>query len=447
VFTFAMGTDPPWRMEGRVPAAPKRKKPKVAVVSEPSVYLTAAQIAAELGVSMSQAFALMKRMPRLKIGRSVRVSRMDFHRFLSVHTLEPPCGSIDAGKVYWLQCRGTRRSLHTSDRQAAELAAREVQRREADPHYATATEARLKTWVGKVLDAKRTHRSAGTVNMHECKSGHLIRIFGEDARLAVITPETVDSYVKTRLAEDAASYTVQKELVSLVQTLKMAKRAGAYSGDLSVLKPADFSIGYKPRETILLPRDEVKLRAACAPEQWAAVALILGSACRLSEALAVRKEDLNWSRRELRIRGTKTEASDALIPIVDRCGMAKYLREAEPHLPITWARMSKTLPEICEQAKITRVTPNDLRRTAATRLIESGLDAYTVSKITRHTTLTMLKSVYDRASVAAVRKLIDGPGRKASGTKPVQAPSGKPKKSAKRSAKSSTISTGAEGET
>lgn len=38
-------------------------------------------------------------------------------------------------------------------------------------------------------------------------------------------------------------------------------------------------------------------------------------------------------------------------------------------------------------ARVARLTPNDLRRTVATRLIESGVDAYTVAKITRHATL------------------------------------------------------------
>jgi hypothetical protein len=41
----------------------------------------------------------------------------------------------------------------------------------------------------------------------------------------------------------------------------------------------------------------------------------------LSEAFRVQLGDLNWKRREMRIRGTKT-AANAMTPIVDRCGMA-----------------------------------------------------------------------------------------------------------------------------
>lgn len=104
--------------------------------------------------------------------------------------------------------------------------------------------------------------------------------------------------------------------------------------------------------------------------------------------------------------------------------MADYLREAEPHLPLRWERyrtMSRGLPVLCKTAGIPALTPNDLRRTVATRLVESGVDAYTVSKITRHVTLGMLRRVYDRASVAATRALIDGPA-KSTGTPKVHKP-------------------------
>ena len=111
------------------------------------------------------------------------------------------------------------------------------------------------------------------------------------------------------------------------------------------------------------------------------------------------------------MRGTKTATSDAMTPIVERCGMASYLREAEPHLPIKWKHMSKRLPDRCAEAGIEPLPPNGLRRTVATRLIESGVDAYTVAKITRHATLGMLKHVYDRSNTAATHELIHGPPR------------------------------------
>lgn len=319
------------------------------------------------------------------------------------------------GKYWWYQWQGERVSTRCTDQKAAALVFADVQRRSADPTHAASDEARLADWSKRMLAAKDANKAEGTAAMYRVKIGHVLRVFGEDARLSEVTPESVDHYVTTRQEEEASNNTIGKELTALLQTLKLAKRAGAYRGDLSVLKPPDFSIDYKPRERVLSAADEKKLRAVCSPAQWGAIALILGSACRLSEAERVQAGDIDWKRRELRIRGTKTDASDAVIPIVDRCGMADRLREAEPHLPIQWElyrSMSRGLPVLCKAAGIPALTPNDLRRTVATRLVESGVDAYTVSKITRHVTLGMLKRVYDRTSVAATRELIDGPARR-----------------------------------
>lgn len=338
-------------------------------------------------------------------------------------------GLYKRGKFYWYQWRGERKSTKCTDPKAAALVYARAQRNDADPTHATADEARLADWAKKMLAAKVAGKAAGTAHMYRVKAGHVLRIFGEHALLSDITPDSVDGYVTARQAEGASNNTIGKELTAIQQICKAAKRAKAYRGDLSVLRPPDFDVGYEPRERVLTATDEKKLRLACAPEEWAAVALILGSGCRLSEAFRVQPADLNWKRREMRIRGTKTVASDALIPIVDRCGMADYLRQAEPFLPLQWAHMSKRLPERCEAAKIPALTPNDLRRTVATRLIESGIDAYTTAKITRHATLIMLKRVYDRSNTAATRALIDKP----TGTKTVhaakkKAPTASPKK-------------------
>lgn len=312
------------------------------------------------------------------------------------------------GKFWWYQFQGERFSTKCSDKPAAEIVYTKAQRRSADPSYAAADDAKLKDWVAKMLCAKAGGKSAGTLNMYTCKAGHVLRVFGVEAFLREVEPGSVDAYVTTRQGEGASNNTIGKELTTIIQICKAAKRAGEYAGDLSVLRPPDFDINYTPRERTLSVVDEKKLRLAATAEQWAAIALILGTACRLSEAFKVMKADINWDKKEVRIRGTKTDASDATIPLLDKCGMAAYVKEAEPFLPIQWEHMSKRLPDLCRLAEIDELTPNDLRRTAATRLIEAGVNPYTVIKITRHTTLAMLKKVYDRATVAATRELIDG---------------------------------------
>jgi hypothetical protein len=64
------------------------------------------------------------------------------------------------------------------------------------------------------------------VESDRIKVGHLVRVLGMESRLASVDARAVDRYIETRLAEGAARYTIQKELVTLRGTLKVAKRRG-----------------------------------------------------------------------------------------------------------------------------------------------------------------------------------------------------------------------------
>lgn len=335
------------------------------------------------------------------------------------------------GKVWWYQFQGRRLSTGCTDKPAAEAVFAKAQRHAADPLAAAADSATLGEWAVALLKAK-ARAPEGTQHMYRYKAGHVVRVLGADARLADL-PARVDEYVEHRRAEGAADSAIGKELTALSQLLKLAKRRGAFRGDVSQLRPLGFSGKSVARTAVLAEADEPALRAACSPEQWAAVAFILATGARFSEAMRARAADIDWRRREIRIRGTKTAEADALIPIVERCGMAARLAEAEPFLPLTWAHMSMRLPDVCERAKIPRLTPNDLRRTVATRLIESGVDAYTVAKITRHMGVDMLKRVYDRARTETTRAKIDAEQPKPPTPQPRPRGSGPRRKRVRRS--------------
>jgi len=148
------------------------------------------------------------------------------------------------GDVYWAQYRDKRFSLKTTDRKAAEIAFKAYQRREADPAHAAADETTIADRIEKLIATKTANKSAGTAHMYGVKAGHVQRIFGKDAPMSAITPGAVDAYVLQRQQEGASNSTIGKELTTIVQLCKAAKRAGAWAGDITTLKPADFSVDY-----------------------------------------------------------------------------------------------------------------------------------------------------------------------------------------------------------
>jgi hypothetical protein len=57
----------------------------------------------------------------------------------------------------------------------------------------------------------------------------------------------VDQYISGRRSEAVTDHTIAKELVPLRASLKLAKRAGLWFGDLEALFPAGFAPDYRPR--------------------------------------------------------------------------------------------------------------------------------------------------------------------------------------------------------
>lgn len=317
-------------------------------------------------------------------------------------------GFYRRGGIIWLRTdpvTGKPKSTRSKTQRGAEAFLAERERHAADPGYAASHQTTLGEWVQNMMAEKQRSRASETVRFYKPKVGHLIRLFGEDAPLAAITPVTVDQYRDTREEEGAAHYTISKEFTALRQVLKRAKRAGQYGGDLTTLFPLGYGHGYEPRDTVLSVDAEARLRAELSPDRWGCIAFMLATAARLGEATRARREDWDPERRLFHVRGTKTDGSDRLVPALSLT--EGYLLESLEYMPFGWRRMSKDLPEVCARLGLPKVTPNDLRRTAATRLIEAGVDPYLVAKITGHASLKMLRDVYDRSSPEAWRAAIE----------------------------------------
>ncbi len=61
-----------------------------------------------------------------------------------------------------------------------------------------------------------------------------------------------------------------------------------------------------------------------------------------------------------------------------------------------WPNVRRDLAAACKRAGISRVSPNDLRRTFASWLKQAGVDSMTVAKLLGHTSSRMVELVYGR---------------------------------------------------
>lgn len=281
----------------------------------------------------------------------------------------------------------------------------------SDPRYATASKATLGEWCIATLEFKSARSSKETVRFYTQKLGHFRRLWGDDLPMIEIVPNLCDSYVAERRDDGATDHTIVKEFSCLTQILKLARRAGAYPHDIAALKPLDVAPHYVPRERTLSV-DEVKMLLKFSSRRLRTfVELTVGLATRLSETLRLQPDDIDLDASEVRIRGTKTEASAGVIPILRP--MRSLLEDALPHLPLAvnergqYVNVRRDLDAACQRAGIERCTPNDLRRTHGTLLKEAGVDNDFIRRMLRHTTTRMVEFVYAKPKAAAIAANID----------------------------------------
>jgi integrase len=321
-------------------------------------------------------------------------------------------GFYKRGDTWWIRTDpvdGQRRSTGCRDLEAARRWRIARERIAADPAHAGALVAELGAWIGKFLDVKERDSSTETVGYYEDKLGHFVRVWSAECKLVTIDADKVDAYVKNRREDGMVSDpTISKEVAALVQVLKLAKRSKAYGGDLETLRPPGL-VSTSEARTRALSRDEVAAVRAKASEQCSAfVAVCVALGCRRSEAGRLQPADVDLERGRVFIQGTKTLEAARWVPILSP--FRALLEEALPHLPLrteALTSMNHELSKACVRAGVAHASPNDLRRTHATWLLEAGVDRDVIRRLLGHTTTRLVDQVYGRPSPEALALLAE----------------------------------------
>ena len=316
----------------------------------------------------------------------------------------------------WFYENGRRitRSTKCRDRAAADRVARQWERDAADPDHAAARTATLTDALQLLLrldeeEVKAGRRSADTVEFHRTKAGHLVRVFETDENeqhvpfpLARLRAFDVDGYISRRRSEGAAATTISKELVVLRKSLRLAIRAGLWRGRVDEVIPVAFSPGYEPRKRALTAEELKKLLAELLPDRAARVAFIVATSACWRETELARRSDVGEGLTTVLLRGTKRKTRFRTVPIVSPAQQS-LLEYALEHAKGTgdalfqpWGNVRRDLADACEDAKIERCSPNDLRRTFASWQVEAGVPLFPIAQAMGHKDTRMLERVYGR---------------------------------------------------
>jgi integrase len=329
---------------------------------------------------------------------------------------------------YWTDQQGApqRRSLRTKDRTVAAARLRQLELAATDPAtYSGQT-------LGAALDdlwAAMATGPAATVKSYQQKARHLERLLDAGTTLSSITRDVVIDYSKKRLDEGAHPHTLHKEAVVLRQALKEAAARRKWVGDPRSVVPA-ISTQYKPRDNWLEPERAERLLFELEPHRrlWVLIAIFGG--LRSSEVEGLRWKHVDLKKRVLMVPGSKTAGSWRSIPMHEAIALAFHVvGRGQPDAPVVepWGNVRRDLraalaradgvpfrkpgPPKAGQTKPVRnlpaLSPNDLRRTFASWLVQAGVPLKVVAKLLGHATTRMVDQVYGHIADAGLRTAVD----------------------------------------
>lgn len=256
-----------------------------------------------------------------------------------------------------------------------------------------------------LLSRGLSDNSEGTRHCYLARAGHLVRLLGA-VPLTSLHLDQVQAYLDTRVAEGAARETIRKEVCVIRRALDLAHRRGIPGPAAGDVLPR-FRTRYVPRKLWLTPEQVAYLAAQLSPLRRVWLYVVVYTGARLSELIRLDWQDVNFASGQAHVRGRKTVQSDRFVPLHPR--LLALLSENRRHrgpLLASWPNVRRDLAAACKRAGVPKVTPNDLRRTFASWLVQAGESSYVVSQLLGHSSSQMVEKVYGRLAQQTLRDAV-----------------------------------------
>jgi integrase len=228
---------------------------------------------------------------------------------------------------------------------------------------------------------------------------HLLKYFGE-LTLAEIMPKLISEYKTKRREEKAAPKTINNELILMGHAFKIAINEWEWVRDNPVRKVSKEKVNNQI-ERWLTFEEEKKLVAASPKWLQEIVTFAVETGLRLGEILNLRWPQVDLFRRTLSILEQKNKDTDTL-PLNKTAMEILKARAKVRHIRSNYVFLNKVGGKINQRnvirafhsaLKKSGVAPcrfHDLRHSFATRLVQAGKDIYTVQKLGRWKSISMV---------------------------------------------------------
>ena len=311
------------------------------------------------------------------------------------------------GRVWWMgfpyHGKQVRRSTEVTDKKLAERIYHKVMAQIAEGKWFPPEAGADKT-VGELLerylrDHSKPNKAPKTHLCDQSRAQHLIRAFG-DLTLKEIRPSLIAAHKSKRRADGAAAKTINNELTLLSHAFQLAVKEWEWVAENPVQRVSKEKV-HNLIERWLTAEEEQRLLAASPVWLKEIIVFAVNTGLRQSEILNLQWSNVDVFRRTITLLEQKNGGRDTLPVNAKALGVLKarakvrslktdYVfyngagnrMDARDLLRVFYPAMKK--------ADVKRFRFHDLRHTFATRLVQAGVDIYTVQKLGRWKTIAMV---------------------------------------------------------
>lgn len=241
-----------------------------------------------------------------------------------------------------------------------------------------------------------------------------LRILGPETKAANVRPAHLRAMIDKLCAEGLSGATVHGTLTALSALFRFAVRRDVVEvNPVRLLERGDRPSAKRQREPRYLDRQQLDVLLSELGDGFRPVTAVMAfAALRVSEALALRWQDVDFEQAMLNVPGTKTAASAQPVPMTgDLVAELRAHRSRNPGLgealvfsttngrPQDRHNVARAIRVAGDAAGLNppglkKVAPHDLRHSCAALLLAAGVPAPKVAAVLRHADARVTLMVY-----------------------------------------------------
>jgi integrase len=243
---------------------------------------------------------------------------------------------------------------------------------------------------------------------------HALRILGRSTKALDVTTAHLRTMIDQLRVEKASGSSVRGVIVATSALFRYAVRRGIVpTNPVRLLERGDRPSGKRTSEPRYLDRVQIDALLAALGDEFRPIAATLAFAgLRVSEAIALCWRDVDFQNGLLNVRGTKSAASIAAVPLAADLAIelkahrgrlaARGLHLTRPDAPLFAQDRRNTLRAVHKAGDaaglnaegVERVGCHDLRHSCAGLLFAAGVSAPTVAAVLRHSDTRVTLTTY-----------------------------------------------------